>query len=132
MAEGHSLHLFPPVVGLAREASHFFSNSACAPRHRRPDISVHPHCCYSRKGLIAALSSSLLIDLHHWQEMDALMTTRNKGVLLNYATRCKKEGLEKRIGSGKKRGKSAESPWLQWRTRVKQADENGDPNSGGG
>ena len=69
-----------------------------------------------------------------------LMTTRNKGVLLNYATRCKKEGLEKRIGSGKKRalatqeteGKSAESPWLQWRTRVKQTDENGDPNSGGG
>ena len=64
--------------------------------------------------------------------MDALMTTRNKGVLLNYATRCKKEALEMRISKPKKAsGKVAESPWQQWRESIKQA-ENEAPNSGDG
>ena len=71
----------------------------------------------------------------HTSEPDALlMTTRSKGVLLNYATRCKKEALEKRISKPKKAsGKASASPWQSWRESIKQAaDENGDPNSKGG
>ena len=60
------------------------------------------------------------------------MTTRNKGVLLNYATRCKKEALEKRISKpNKASGKASESPWQLWRESLKQA-ENKAPNSGDG
>ena len=70
----------------------------------------------------------------HTSEPDALlMTTRSKGVLLNYATRCKKEALEKRISKPKKAsGKASASPWQSWRESIKQTDENGAPNSGSG
>jgi len=67
--------------------------------------------------------------------MNPLMTTRNKGVLLNYATSCKKGALEKRVSQSKKQAveksrtnKTAPSLWHQWRESIKQADENGAPN----
>ena len=71
----------------------------------------------------------------HTSEPDALLvTTRNKGVLLNYATKTRRARLEKRISKPKKASgkKVAESLWHNWRESIKQTDENGAPNSGGG
>ena len=71
----------------------------------------------------------------HNSEPDALlMTTRNKGVLLNYATKTRRARLEKRISKPKKASgkKAADSLWNSWRESIKQTDENGAPNSGGG
>ena len=72
--------------------------------------------------------------------MDGLvMTTRNKGVLLSYATANKKKALSKRSFKGKKPRptagkKTLKAPgptlWQQWRQRVKQAEENEAPNKG--
>ena len=67
-----------------------------------------------------------------------LMTTRNKGVLLSYATANKKKALSKRAYQGKKPHAAAGKTktkvptlWQQWRQRVKQqAEENEAPNKG--
>ena len=64
------------------------------------------------------------------------MTTRNKGVLLSYATASKKKILSKRAYQGKKPHAAAGKTktkvptlWQQWRKRVKQrAEENEAPN----
>ena len=64
-----------------------------------------------------------------------LMTTRNKGVLLSYATANKKKALSKRAYQGKKPHAAAGKTmtkvptlWQQWRQRVKQqAEENEAP-----
>jgi len=64
----------------------------------------------------------------------ALMTTRNKGVLLNYATKTRRARLEKRISKPKKASDidAPKSLWHSWRESIKQTDENGAPNSGSG
>ena len=64
-----------------------------------------------------------------------LMTTRNKGVLLSYATTNKKKALSKRAYQGKKPHSASKTKvptlWQQWRQRVKQrAEENEAPNKG--
>ena len=68
-----------------------------------------------------------------------IMTTRNKGVLLSYATANKKKALSKRAyrgkkphaAAGKEKTKVPTTLWQQWRQRVQQqAEENEAPNKG--